>query len=101
MAARQAFESQVSIPGFMNSDEGRTAEKILEVFQTGDEEALESILKSAAIRYLDNEVAKAASSLKVPPGRANQKAGPSKLVEKPVSEDVKDLQAQVEDEGFL
>jgi hypothetical protein len=101
LGARQAFESQVSVPGFMNSEEGRTAEKILEVYQTGDEEALESILKSAAIRYLDNEIAKSASALRIPPGRSSQKSGSSRPVEKPVSEDVKDLQAQVEDEGFL
>ncbi len=87
----------------MNSEEGRTAEKILEVFQTGDEDGLAVILKSATIRYLDNEIAKAAGSLKVPPGRGGAgKAGVSKAgMEVPVSEDVKNLQAQVEDEGFL
>ena len=41
-----------------------------------------------------------AIGLKMPPGRGAKKEN-APVVEQPMSEEVKDLQEQVEDEGFL
>jgi hypothetical protein len=54
--AQELLESSHSLPGFMNSDEGKTSDAILQSYLLGDQESLALAAKSSAVKFLDNEV---------------------------------------------
>ncbi|KAI8922460.1 soluble NSF attachment protein [Powellomyces hirtus] len=86
--------------GFAQSEEGGIAQALIEGMQNGDQEALNGALKRTAVQFLDNEIARTARELKAPAGRGpGQKSQPPP--EKPASEAVKQLQDEIEEEGFL
>ncbi|KAJ3020260.1 hypothetical protein HKX48_001086 [Thoreauomyces humboldtii] len=86
--------------GFGQSEEGAIAQTILEGFQNGDQASVDAALKRTQVQFLDNEITRTARELKVPPGRApGGRGGPPP--DAPASEEVKQLQEEIEEEGFL
>ncbi|KAJ3186125.1 hypothetical protein HK101_009732 [Irineochytrium annulatum] len=75
--ANKRMSSFSSIPGFLDSEDGHVASDLIEAFQSYDHNLLQASLKRSPIKFLDNEVAKAAMSLRVPGG------GSSKRVDNP------------------
>ncbi|KAI9329188.1 soluble NSF attachment protein [Obelidium mucronatum] len=69
--ARKKLITFEDFQGFYDSDEGEICHHLVEAFETYDEELLGNILKRPNIRYLDNEIAKASQTLRIPgSGRA-------------------------------
>ncbi|KAJ3294585.1 hypothetical protein HK104_003480 [Borealophlyctis nickersoniae] len=101
--AGKRFEQYAGILGFGHSEEGKIAQDLLGAYESGDEPLLASTLKRPQINFLDNEVTRAVRALRVPVGRApGQKAGvPGPSIAAMPEEEIKALQDEVEEEGFL
>ncbi|KND02692.1 uncharacterized protein SPPG_01777 [Spizellomyces punctatus DAOM BR117] len=96
VGATKQLEMYGSINGFAQAEEGVIAQGILEAMQTGDEDSLSAAMKKTPVQFLDNEVTRIGRELRVPGG-----AKGISLHDKPASEAVKQLQEEVEEEGFL
>ncbi|KAI8809571.1 soluble NSF attachment protein [Cladochytrium replicatum] len=68
VAAGKHFASFASVNGFVDSEDGRTAAELLKAFDSRDSGLLEETLKRSSIQFLDNEVARAAMTLKIASG---------------------------------
>ncbi|KAI8616054.1 soluble NSF attachment protein [Chytriomyces sp. MP71] len=64
--AKKRLVSFEEYPGFYDSEEGRISGGLVECFENYDDVELANILKNQTIRYLDNEIAKAAQTLRIP-----------------------------------
>ncbi|KAJ3235222.1 hypothetical protein HDU78_005293 [Chytriomyces hyalinus] len=64
--ARKRLISYEEYPGFYDSQEGQISSELIECFENYDDVRLAEILKNATIRYLDNEIAKASQTLRIP-----------------------------------
>eukprot|EP01134_Creolimax_fragrantissima_P005744 CFRG5744T1 len=59
--------------GWTNSEDSRYADYVIQAFNEGDQELMESVVKKQRFGYLDNEVAKIARSLRVPGAGSKKK----------------------------
>ncbi|KAJ3021007.1 UNVERIFIED_CONTAM: hypothetical protein HDU68_009873 [Siphonaria sp. JEL0065] len=64
--ARKKLIAYEDFQGFYDSDEGEICHHLVEAFETYDDELLANVLKRPNIRYLDNEIAKASQTLRIP-----------------------------------
>ncbi|KAL2915525.1 hypothetical protein HK105_204927 [Polyrhizophydium stewartii] len=104
---------------FEQTDDGQVANDLLTAIETGDEPLLANIMRSSPIRFLDNEVGKLARGLRADPSRAGTSGAHSQQQQQQQSyqqqqqqqlppqpgalpiPSTTDLQAQIEEEGFL
>ncbi|KAJ3330271.1 hypothetical protein HDU76_006059 [Blyttiomyces sp. JEL0837] len=54
-----------TVMSFEGSDEAQTARGMIEAFNTSDEELLQQLQKAPLVKFLDNEVARAAQALRI------------------------------------
>ena len=95
--AQTKFEASSQLSnGFTQSADGRAASDLLTAFQTGDKELYAETIKSNAIRFLDNDVAKLAKSIQI-----HDKPAIQAVENVESSQQVKKLQDEIEEEGFL
>ncbi|KAJ3061584.1 hypothetical protein HDU98_002479 [Podochytrium sp. JEL0797] len=64
--ARKRLVNFEEFQGFYDSEEGEICNILVESYETYDEEMLANVLKRPIVRYLDNEIAKAAMALRIP-----------------------------------
>ncbi|KAI8929053.1 soluble NSF attachment protein [Entophlyctis helioformis] len=57
------------------SEDGKVANDLIVAFQTGDAQLLEDIQRSSPLRFLDNDIAKIAKTLRAPAGRSASGGG--------------------------
>ncbi|RXM30915.1 Gamma-soluble NSF attachment protein [Acipenser ruthenus] len=65
---------KVNIPGFNSSEDCGAMEKLLEGYDQQDEDQVYSVCNSPLVKYMDNDYAKLALSLKVPGGGTKKKS---------------------------
>ncbi|MGH0135181.1 UNVERIFIED_CONTAM: hypothetical protein FKN15_012191 [Acipenser sinensis] len=64
----------IHIPGFNSSEDCGAMEKLLEGYDQQDEDQVYSVCNSPLVKYMDNDYAKLALSLKVPGGGTKKKS---------------------------
>ncbi|KAJ3159606.1 hypothetical protein HDU86_001615 [Geranomyces michiganensis] len=107
MGDEAGAENQLAVSagqnGFAQSEEGAVAQDLIEAFRVGDQAAVAAALKRTCVTFLDNEVTRTARELKAPEGRApgSRPKEEAPLPPVPASETVKQLQDEIEEEGFL
>ncbi|RKO83358.1 hypothetical protein BDK51DRAFT_38958, partial [Blyttiomyces helicus] len=99
-AANTRLDAFGAVGGFLQSEEGSIAINILEAFENGDEELLASTLKRQHLNFLDNEVTRTARTLKAPPRAQPPPARTDGGVGQPASEALKELQDELEEDGY-
>uniref|UniRef100_A0A672LVU2 Gamma-soluble NSF attachment protein n=1 Tax=Sinocyclocheilus grahami TaxID=75366 RepID=A0A672LVU2_SINGR len=68
VAAEKCVRESYSIPGFSGSEDCVAMEQLLQGYDDQDEELVSRVCTSPLLRYMDNDYAKLAISLKVPGG---------------------------------
>uniref|UniRef100_A0A671S0S6 Gamma-soluble NSF attachment protein n=1 Tax=Sinocyclocheilus anshuiensis TaxID=1608454 RepID=A0A671S0S6_9TELE len=68
VAAEKCVQESYSIPGFSGSEDCVAMEQLLQGYDDQDEELVSRVCTSPLLRYMDNDYAKLAISLKVPGG---------------------------------
>ncbi len=79
------------VPGFLQSEEFKVANGLLEAFEKHDEGLLSELQKNRSLTFLDNEFAKLALTLKIPGGFQEKEQA---------SHQMADIQHKIEEEGF-
>ncbi|XP_033856884.1 gamma-soluble NSF attachment protein-like [Acipenser ruthenus] len=74
VAADRCVRESYSIPGFNSSEDCGAMEKLLEGYDQQDEDQVYSVCNSPLVKYMDNDYAKLALSLKVPGGGTKKKS---------------------------
>ncbi|MGH0139212.1 UNVERIFIED_CONTAM: hypothetical protein FKN15_068607 [Acipenser sinensis] len=74
VAADRCVRESYSIPGFNSSEDCGVMEKLLEGYDQQDEDQVYSMCNSPLVKYMDNDYAKLALSLKVPGGGTKKKS---------------------------
>ncbi|XP_039610695.1 N-ethylmaleimide-sensitive factor attachment protein, gamma b isoform X1 [Polypterus senegalus] len=74
VAADKCVRESYSIPGFSGSEDCVALEQLLEGYDQQDEDQVFSVCNSPLIKYMDNDYAKLALSLKVPGGGTKKKS---------------------------
>ncbi|XP_018935961.2 N-ethylmaleimide-sensitive factor attachment protein, gamma a, partial [Cyprinus carpio] len=68
VAAEKCVRESYSIPGFSGSEDCVAVEQLLQGYDEQDEEQVSLVCTSPLLRYMDDDYAKLAISLKVPGG---------------------------------
>lgn len=68
VAAEKSVRESYSIPGFSGSEDCVAMEQLLQGYDEQDEEQVSRVCTSPLLRYMDNDYAKLAISLKIPGG---------------------------------
>ncbi|KAL4616872.1 gamma-soluble NSF attachment protein-like [Arapaima gigas] len=74
VAADKCVRESYSIPGFSGSEDCVAMEQLLQGYDEQDEEQVSRVCTSPLLKYMDNDYAKLAVSLKVPGGEKKKKS---------------------------
>uniref|UniRef100_A0A3B3RYJ6 Gamma-soluble NSF attachment protein n=1 Tax=Paramormyrops kingsleyae TaxID=1676925 RepID=A0A3B3RYJ6_9TELE len=74
VAADKCVRESYSIPGFSGSEDCAAVEQLLQGYDEQDEEQVSRVCHSPLLKYMDNDYAKLAISLKVPGGGKKKKS---------------------------
>uniref|UniRef100_A0A8C2DBZ5 Gamma-soluble NSF attachment protein n=1 Tax=Cyprinus carpio TaxID=7962 RepID=A0A8C2DBZ5_CYPCA len=76
VAADKCVRESYSLPGFSGSEDCVSMETLLAAFDEQDEDVVSRVCNSPLLKYMDNDYAKLAISLKVPGGGGGKKKKP-------------------------
>ncbi|XP_030625534.1 N-ethylmaleimide-sensitive factor attachment protein, gamma a [Chanos chanos] len=77
VAADKCVRESYSIPGFSGSEDCVAMEQLLQGYDEQDEDQVSRVCNSPLLKYMDNDYAKLAISLRVPGGGKKKKAPPA------------------------